>query len=493
MKAFLRLLLAALAVLLLVFGALVSFRVAPAARLSIEAEAPALGRKSPVSVTAEGGGRGLTAVRLELVQGDHVQVLEEKRFPARPPWAFWGPRTERVVLRTDAGSEKVPALEGGEAVLRAVSERAGTWLLHPAPVVVEKTVPVRLTPPTLALLSTQHYVTQGGSEAVVYRVGETSVRDGVQAGEWFFPGFDLPGGGKGDRFAFFAVPYDLSDVKTVRLFAEDDVSNRIELAFVDRFTPRPFARDRIELDDDFLQKVVPEILSHTPEVKDQGSVLETYLAINRELRAQNAKVLRDVGGRSSPHFLWKQAFAPLSGAKVMSAFADRRTYFYGGREVDQQYHLGFDLAATRSVPIPAANDGVVVLARYFGIYGNAVVLDHGYGLMTLYGHLSSLDVTEGTEVKRGATVGRSGATGLAAGDHLHFTTLLAGLPVNPIEWWDDHWVHDRIATKLGAAFPYVASPVETARAKAPAKGKTAGKAKAPAKAPAKKPSKKPRK
>ena len=272
MKWFLRLLLAALAALLLAFGLLVTLRVAPAARLSLEPEAPALGRKSPVTVVAEGAGRGLTAVRLELVQGDHFQVLEEKRFPARRPWAFWGPRTERVVLRTDAGSEKVPTLRSGEAVLRAVSERAGTWLLHPDPVVTEKKLPVRLTPPALGLVSTHHYVTQGGSEAVVYRVGETSVRDGVEAGEWFFPGFPLPGGGKGDRFAFFAVPYDLSDVKGLRLVAEDDVSNRVELAFVDRFTPRPFARDRIELDDAFLQKVVPEILSHTPEEKDRGSL-----------------------------------------------------------------------------------------------------------------------------------------------------------------------------------------------------------------------------
>jgi murein DD-endopeptidase MepM/ murein hydrolase activator NlpD len=488
MKWSFRLFLAALAVLLLAFGLLATLRVAPPARLSLEPEAAALGRKSPVTVVAEGAGRGLTAVRLELVQGDQVQVLEEKHFPARRPWAFWGPRTERVVFRTDAGSERVRTLKSGEAVLRAVSERAGTWLLHPAAVVTEKKLPVRLTPPALALLSTHHYVTQGGSEAVVYRVGETSVRDGVQSGHWFFPGFPLPGGGKGERFAFFAIPYDVSDVKGVRLFAEDDVSNRIELAFVDRFTPRPFARDRIELDEAFLQKVVPEILSNTPEEKDRGSLLESYLAINRELRARNAKVLRDLGGRSSPHFLWRQAFAPLGGAKVMSAFADRRTYVYDGREVDEQYHLGFDLAATRSVPIPAANDGVVVLSRYFGIYGNSVVLDHGYGLMTLYGHLSSLDVAEGTEIKRGATVGRSGATGLAAGDHLHFTTLLAGLPVNPIEWWDDHWVHDRIATKLGAAFPYVASPVETAKAKAPSRGK----AKAPAKTPVKKPSKKSR-
>ncbi len=462
MKSTFLLLLAVLLAAALVVGAIVTFRVAPPAELTLAPEATAIGRKSPVRVVAEGSGRGLSVLRLVLVQGDSIHVLDEKRVTPRPPWAFWGPRTERLELRTEVGTEKIPTLQGGEAVLRAVAERAGTWLLHPEPVVKEQKLPVRLTPPTLGLRSIQHYVTQGGSEAVVYRVGPTAVRDGVEAGEWFFPGFPLPGGEKGDRFALFAVPYDVADGRATRLVAEDDVLNKASLAIVDEFTPRPFARDRIELSEAFLQKVVPEILSQTPDQKDRGSLLESFLAINRELRAQNAKVLRDLGGRSAAHFLWKQSFLPLPGAKVMSAFADRRTYLYEDREVDQQYHLGFDLAATRSVPVPAANDGVAVLARYFGIYGNAVVLDHGYGLMTLYGHLSSLDVAEGTEVKRGATLGRTGATGLAAGDHLHFTTLLAGLPVNPIEWWDDHWVRDRIAGKLGAAWPYEPQTAEAA-------------------------------
>jgi murein DD-endopeptidase MepM/ murein hydrolase activator NlpD len=138
----------------------------------------------------------------------------------------------------------------------------------------------------------------------------------------------------------------------------------------------------------------------------------------------------------------------------MSAFADRRTYVYSGREVDQQTHLGFDLAATRATPVPAGNDGKVALAGYFGIYGNTVVLDHGYGLMSLYAHLSQIDVAKGQSVARGDVLGRTGATGLAGGDHLHFTLLIQGLPVNPNEWWDPHWIRDHVAGPLGGAFNF---------------------------------------
>jgi len=465
MKTLLKLFVLLLVVLLAVLGGIATFRVGPAPALTLEPGLPGLGRRTPVRVTAAAAGRGLSGLRLEVVQGDRVQVVAEKSFTSRPAWAFGGPRTERGELRAEAGADNVPGLVAGEAVLRAVAGRAGTWLRSPAPVVRELKLPVRLSPPTLSLVSTQHYVGQGGAEAVVYRVGPTCVRDGVLAGEWFFPGYPLPGGGPEHRFALFAVPYDLADGTSVRLVVEDDVENQAEVAFVDQFFPKPFATDRITLDDAFMGKVVPEIRQKTPEMSDRGSLLENYLAINREVRAQNTKTLADLAGRSDLRFLWREAFLPMPNAKVMSAFADRRTYFHDGREVDRQFHLGFDLASVQRAPVPAANAGRVVLARYFGIYGNTVVLDHGYGLMSLYGHLSTLAVAAGQEVARGETLGQTGATGLAGGDHLHFTMLLHGLAVNPNEWWDAHWIGDRLARKLGAALPFVPS-AGTARAQA---------------------------
>src|SRR5690606_3520034 len=98
----------------------------------------------------------------------------------------------------------------------------------------------------------------------------------------------------------------------------------------------------------------------------------------------------------------------LGNSQVESAFADHRTYFHNGREIDQQVHLGFDLAVTAAVPIVAANAGTVVYADYLGIYGNCVILDHGLGVQSLYAHLSSIDVAVGQEVSTGDQLGRSG-------------------------------------------------------------------------------------
>ena len=181
----------------------------------------------------------------------------------------------------------------------------------------------------------------------------------------------------------------------------------------------------------------------------------------------------------------------MGRAKAEAVFADHRTYVYEGRDVDQQVHLGTDLASTRGAVITASNTGHVVFAGFLGIYGNCVVIDHGMGVQSLYAHLSSVTVEAGDRINRGETIGRSGDTGMAGGDHLHFTMLVAGRPVNPVEWWDPHWIADRVDRKLveagimSAAAATKAPVVKpAAKKKAPARGKAkpaAPKKKAPAK------------
>ncbi len=462
MKTLLKTALLLLSMLLLAAFLVVTLRVGATPAIEIRTGARAIGQRTGAEVVVSAAGRGLGDVRVEVEQAGVAYVVARRPHRPLPPWTRSGERLQADRLQAEVGRSAVPGLVEGEAVVRVVAERAATWLRHPDPAVKEIRLPVLLVPPPLSLLSARNRVAQGGSGVVVYRAGPTATRDGVRAGAWFFPGSPLPGGGKEDRLALFGVPWDLSDQAQLRLLAEDDAGNATEVAFVDRLLSRPPSRDRIVLDDAFLAKVVTEIRQQTPGLEDRGSLIEDYLEINRRLRAKNAKELEALAPRSAGAFLWREPFAPLRRAQVMSHFADQRTYVYQGREVDRQTHLGFDLAVVAHTPVPAANPGVVVLARYFGIYGNAVVVDHGLGLATLYAHLSSIEVKEGQEVERGTILGRTGATGLAGGDHLHFTTLVRGLPVTAQEWWDGSWIRDQVASKVGPAVLGLAVPAREA-------------------------------
>ena len=425
-------------------------------RIEIRPGLPGIGRRTPVQVTLDDTGQ-VEKVTVEVVQGMDAKPVAERSFATHPRWAFWKPRAP-ARLDVEVGRETVPGLRGGKATIRVTAVRAGSLLRRPDPAVAGLELPVRLAPPSLAVLSGFHYAAQGGCEAVVYRAGEGAVRDGVQSGRWWFPGYPLPAGtGQGDphtHFALFAIPYDTGDDSQVRLVAIDDVGNEAHAAFVDKFFPKPLKYDTIQLTDSFLERAVPEIMHETPDLPDRGGPLQNYLQINGELRRRNGKALEDLAARSASRFLWQEPFLPMPNAKITAAFAQRRDYRYQGKHVDQQDHLGFDMASVEHDAVPASNSGVVLLARYFGIFGNAVVVDHGYGLTSLYGHLSSIAVREGQQVQRGQELGRSGKTGLAGGDHLHFTTMLRGLPVNPVEWWDPHWIQDRLGRKLGAALPF---------------------------------------
>jgi murein DD-endopeptidase MepM/ murein hydrolase activator NlpD len=436
-----------LVLIALAWGAWVTWGVGDPPVVRIESSLPAIGRSTELIIEAVEEKRGLGSLRVELVQGESVTGLADAAWEKPPFWAPWRSAEARRTMTVEVGRDHHD-LTPGEATIRASARGLGSWLRPAAETVSDLTLPVRLRPPGLGVSSIRNYAAQGGTGTVVYRVSSTAIRDGVEVGEWWYPGFDLPGGREGERFALFAVPFDLEDPAQIRLSATDDAGNEAEVPFLDQLLSKPYRSDTIRISDEFLARVVPAILSQTPELDDLGDPLENYLVINRDLRQSNAEVIRQLAAGSPERFLWSETFVSMPGAQVMSSFADRRTYVYEGREIDQQDHLGFDLASVKHARIPAANDGIVVLARYLGIYGNAVIIDHGYGLMSLYGHLSTIETEEGRTVKRGETIGRTGVTGLSGGDHLHFSMVLHGTPVTPVEWWDAKWIEDRLRSKL---------------------------------------------
>ncbi len=321
---------------------------------------------------------------------------------------------------------------------------------------------VRLEPPRIAVLSTHHYVNHGGAEMVVYKATPADVASGVRVGDVEYPGFPAAGAGvegadPSVKVAFFALLHDQPLNTPIAAFARDEAGNQAKATFVDNVFAKPFKKSRIEIDDKFINRVVPEILEHSPELKmtapaqDSPEMLAAFLRVNGELRKINADQIAALAAKTSPRKLWDGPFVQLGNSKVEASFADHRTYIYKGKEVDQQTHLGFDLAVTQHVPVASAAGGIVVNASWLGIYGNCVIVDHGLGVQSLYGHLMSFDVKVGDTVSRGQVVGKSDSTGLAGGDHLHFTLLVGGRMVNPVEWWDPHWMTDRVDRKLKEA------------------------------------------
>jgi murein DD-endopeptidase MepM/ murein hydrolase activator NlpD len=216
--------------------------------------------------------------------------------------------------------------------------------------------------------------------------------------------------------------------------------------------PKAYVKSRIDIDDKFLGRVVPAIAANSPGEKiATDDLLAGFLKINGDLRKKNNQYLMDLAKQSSPEMYFKDAFQQLGNSQVEARFADTRTYVYRGKDIDQQVHLGFDLAKTANVSIVASQRGKVVHAADLGIYGNCVVIDHGLGVQSLYGHLSSILVKVGDMVEKGQEIGRSGMTGLAGGDHLHFTMLVGGQQVTPVDWWSVQWFKDRVLRKIEAA------------------------------------------
>jgi murein DD-endopeptidase MepM/ murein hydrolase activator NlpD len=430
----------------LVWGAL---RRGPTPSVVIESERPAIGQATKVTARFSEPWGGLGTIRLELVQGDRSVVLAERRFARRGPFSpTRGAFTAHAELVATVGQATQEWIKEGEAVLRATADRMAGPLRSRAQVVVEKKMPVRLRPPQLELLSRQHYVRQGGAGAVVFRVGPTVVRSGVRAGTMESLAYPLPGSSAGERFCLFAIPWELDDPEQVRLFAEDDAGNRSELPFVDIFKKQPPHTDTLELSDAFLETVVPAIASQTPGFDASGTLLEQYLRINGKLRQDVLARIAALARESERGFLWRGAFLQMPNSQRRAGFAEARRYLYHGKVVDHQTHLGLDLASTEHAPVPAANSGRVVFAGWLAIYGNAVVVDHGYGLMSLYGHMSAIDVKVGDTVRKGQVLGRTGSTGLAGGDHLHLEIFVQGKSVDPLEWLDEHWIRDNIGTKV---------------------------------------------
>jgi murein DD-endopeptidase MepM/ murein hydrolase activator NlpD len=309
------------------------------------------------------------------------------------------------------------------------------------------------------LIADDAYVNFGGTGLVAYKSSADTVTSGVEIGRYFFPGYKGQTKDPAVYLALFAHPYDVPEEQKAILTAIDKAGNKRQMALVYTLKNVKYKKSTIPVSDEFIQSKVAPLL--TDVAARQKGPRDIFISVNRGLRKENDDKIRSVGQKSADKILWSGAFSQLTNSKVEANFADARTYTYEGKDIDNAYHLGFDLSVTKRYPVEAANSGAVSFAGDLGIYGNAVIIDHGLGLSTLYGHLSSIEVKEGESVKQKQIIGKTGETGLAVGDHLHFGVYLNGVAVLPIEWWDEKWIRDNVTPKLDG------SGVEAAEAAKP--------------------------
>ena len=428
-------------------------------QITLSSSADVIG-SAPLEIVVTDKGSGLKVVTATLSQGGTEHRVGFEQFNEVVP--------EKKIVIAPA---KVPGIKEGAAVLRITARDASLWnSLGGNEAVLEKNLTIDITPPTLELIADDRYVNFGGVGVVVYKASADTATSGVKMGDYFFPGFPGQIKDRPDHFlALFAHPYNAPPEARPSVIATDKAGNSREMRIAYELKNVRYKKSTIALTDKFLDEKVRPLLADAAAQK--GTPQDVFIGVNKALRKVNEDKITEITKKATPKMLWTETFAQLSNSKVEANFADARTYTWQGEAIDTALHLGYDLSVTKNIPIEAANAGKVVFAGDLGIYGGTVIVDHGLGLFTLYSHLSSIDAKVGDTLAKRQILGKSGETGLAAGDHLHYGVYLSGVAVLPVEWWDQKWIDDNISPKLeGRSGQEIAEAQQAAKPKRRAGG-----------------------
>ena len=404
--------------------------------ITLSTQADVIGT-APFTIDVADRGAGLRSVTATLSQGGAEQTLSSDQFAKPIP-------DKKITVAL----AKVPGIKEGPATLRITARDASLWHMGSGnEATLEKKLTVDVTPPTLELVADDRYINFGGVGAIVYKSSPDTATTGIKLGGHYFPGFTGVVQGHPDwYFALFAHAYDVEPNERPTIVATDRAGNTGEMRLSYELKNVKYKKSTIAVSDSFYQNKVVPLLKDVS--KRSGSVKDVFVAVDKGVRKENEDKIAEVTSKGTPKMLWKDAFAQLSNSKVEANFADARTYTYNGEPIDTAFHLGYDLSVTKHYPIEAANSGVVAWTGDLGLYGNAIIIDHGLGLYTLYGHCSQVDVKAGDAIAKRQIIGKTGETGFAGGDHLHFGVYLDGVAVLPVEWWDQKWIDDNITPKL---------------------------------------------
>ena len=356
----------------------------------------------------------------------------------------------------------------------------------------EKVITIDLNNPKVEILSGAVNTEHSGVGLVFFRVTKESLPKSryILVDKLSFPTFPAAKleeyfAGKSDIFfGFFSVPFGYDNIKNpVKVVVETQVGNTGQASVITHIKPRTRPRADLKLTKVFLETKVEELFQayeleqrnnsvaeiNSPNFETTGDsklkseephflnpnetsaekiAIAKFREVNENYRKLNARIISTYNKKSTDKQLWQGPFIRPIAAKTTSRFGEERFYSYEALDAGGSFHDGLDLASIAQGPVKSANSGVVLFVGDLGIYGNAIIIDHGFGITSLYGHLSATAVDEGQVLAKGDTIGRTGETGLAGGDHLHFEIRLNDQPITPIEWWDSQWMKDRLESKI---------------------------------------------
>lgn len=312
--------------------------------------------------------------------------------------------------------------------------------------------------PVLSVVGSSYKIQKGGSAIVIFKASDPhleSLKIKTNFGKIFIA---QPFYKTGYYASLLAWPVQAEGFSAT-IIARDKAGNETTSSVPIRLKDHVYKVSKIELSDAFLDGKIAELANVYQQTIGVDDRLEQFRIINEKVRADNEKVIHQVTSKVSTAMVSDFRpipFYPLVNGQKVADFGDHRIYSYKDQEnVSQAYHMGLDLASVQMDSIKSSNNGKVVFVKTNGIYGNLPIIDHGFGLYTLYGHCSQIHVQEKESVISQQEIAKTGMSGYAMGDHLHFGILVQGIEVRPEEWMDSKWIADNITNVIDSAKMFI--------------------------------------
>jgi murein DD-endopeptidase MepM/ murein hydrolase activator NlpD len=398
--------------------------------------------RAPLNVTIDDAS-GLLAYKVTLQSGSENFVLTDEQFVLPQG-------SQTLELKTP---KRAYSLKNKEVTITVEARDASKWNFMAGNSATETTtLQIDKKRPYLSTIASSYRIIKGGSAVVIFKAEDDNM-------EAFYVETNF-----GKRFKaqpFYKEGYYVTliawpvteDTFRATIIATDSAGNVAKSSVPVIPYNKKYKVSKIKLSDKFLNGKVSE-LAYTYGVEDGADLIERFKYINEDMRKSNEVVIHELTSKVSDkmvnNFPIKKMY-PLKNGQVVAQFGDHRIYSYKGEQVSEAYHLGLDLASNAMSPIMSQNPAIVTYAEENGIYGNMPVLYHGLGLYTIYGHCSNMMVKEGDSLRSNETVAKTGRSGYAMGDHLHFGVLVQGIEVRPQEWMDQDWIRKSITDPMREA------------------------------------------